>query len=76
MKRFKIFCDRSAHVFTGALAIGFLWFISVEAECSKPYAVGYNACDRAEMDMLVMELQEPDMSNVKPLRMSDLELVK
>lgn len=76
MKRFKIFCDRAAHVFTGALAIAFIWFISVEHECSKPHALGYNACDRAEMDMLVMELQDLDMSNVRPLRMSDLELVK
>lgn len=73
MKRLKIFCDRAAHVFTGALAIGFLWFISVEAECSKPYAVGYNACDRAEMDMLVMELQEPDYDAIPRLSVNDLK---
>lgn len=57
--------------FLNGLIVGLLiWFMHSSYKTAEAH--GYTPAARAHFDELVAAYQEPDMSNIKPLRMSDL----
>lgn len=71
MKKHYTFWDLAGWAFTGALTMAFWMFLHVSYQDATAH--GYTPEARAYMDELVMIYNEPDMSNLKPLTIKDLE---